>query len=132
VPVAAPRSAGTRILLVDDNVDAAATTALVLEQFGHQVEVAHSAAAALASIGRRRPEVAILDIGLPDMDGYALAAAIRATGPAPRLVALTGYGQQSDIERALGAGFDLHLTKPASLDDLERAVSGATVENEST
>ena len=134
---AMPRSAGARVLLVDDNVDAAATTALVLEQFGHQVEVAHSAAAALACIARWRPEVAILDIGLPDMDGYALAAAIRttsttATGAAPRLVALTGYGQQGDVQRALAAGFDLHITKPASLEDLERAVPGAAVEQGST
>ncbi|MFC4929949.1 hybrid sensor histidine kinase/response regulator [Massilia sp. GCM10023247] len=134
---ALPRSAGVRVLLVDDNVDAAATTALVLEQFGHQVEVAHSAAAALACIERWRPEVAILDIGLPDMDGYALAAAIRtastaASGAAPRLVALTGYGQQADVQRALAAGFDLHITKPASLEDLERAVLATAIEQGST
>jgi CheY-like chemotaxis protein len=124
-PVAPPRSARTGVLLIDDNVDAAATTAMVLEQFGHEVHVAHTAAAALASYERHRPAVAILDIGLPDMDGYALAAAIRRTGAKPRLVALTGYGQQADVERALDAGFDLHLTKPASLDDLERAVAGS-------
>jgi CheY-like chemotaxis protein len=114
-----------QVLVVDDNVDAAATTALVLQQFGHDVHVAHSAAAALDAVARYRPAVAILDIGLPDMDGYALAAAIRRTGAAPRLVALTGYGQKSDVERAVQAGFDLHLTKPASLDDLARAVSGS-------
>jgi signal transduction histidine kinase/ActR/RegA family two-component response regulator len=114
-----------QVLVVDDNVDAAATTALVLQQFGHDVHVAHSAAAALDAFARYRPAVAILDIGLPDMDGYALAAAIRRTGAAPRLVALTGYGQKADIDRATLAGFDLHLTKPASLDDLARAVSGS-------
>jgi signal transduction histidine kinase/CheY-like chemotaxis protein len=119
------QSAASRVLVVDDNVDAAATTALVLQQFGHEVCVVHSAAAALDAIERYRPAVAILDIGLPDMDGYALAAAIRRTDAAPRLVALTGYGQKSDVERAAFAGFDLHLTKPASLDDLARAVSGA-------
>jgi signal transduction histidine kinase/CheY-like chemotaxis protein len=132
-PEAPPRSARTRVLLVDDNADAAATTAMVLEQFGHEVHVAHTAAAALASFERHRPAVAILDIGLPDMDGYALAAAIRRMGAntgtnmgtSARLVALTGYGQQADVERALDAGFDLHLTKPASLDDLERAVAGS-------
>ncbi|MDB5745652.1 MAG: hybrid sensor histidine kinase/response regulator [Massilia sp.] len=125
---ALPPCASTRVLLVDDNVDAAATTAMVLEQFGHEVHVAHTAASALASFERYRPAVAILDIGLPDMDGYALAGAIRRTGAhsgaMPRLVALTGYGQRADVERALDAGFDLHLTKPASLDDLERAVGG--------
>ena len=113
-----------QVLVVDDNVDAATTTALVLEQFGHAVRVAHSAAAALDEVRRQPPAVAILDIGLPDMDGYALAAAIRRTGATARLVALTGYGQKSDVERAADAGFDLHLTKPASLEDLERAVSG--------
>ena len=123
-PAAQP-SAARRVLLVDDNADAAATTARILELFGHEVQVAHTAAHALDLCRRFQPAVAILDIGLPDMDGYALAAAIRATGLAPRLVALTGYGQQSDIDRALEAGFDAHLTKPASLDALERAVSGS-------
>jgi CheY-like chemotaxis protein len=69
--------------------------------------------------------VAILDIGLPDMDGYALAAALRREhGRTIRLVALSGYGQQADVERAAHAGFDLHLTKPATLDDLMRALTG--------
>lgn len=127
-PLPAPKAslptAARQVLVVDDNVDAATTTALVLEQFGHEVRVAHSAAEALDAVRRGAPDVAILDIGLPDMDGYALAAAIRRTGAAPRLVALTGYGQKSDVERATEAGFDLHLTKPASLEELERAVSG--------
>ncbi|OFA02094.1 putative transcriptional regulatory protein pdtaR [Duganella phyllosphaerae] len=71
------------------------------------------------------PQVAILDIGLPDMDGYALAGAIRAEagGRAVRLVALTGYGQKDDVERAYAASFDLHLTKPASLEDLQAATT---------
>ncbi|MBA4094467.1 MAG: hybrid sensor histidine kinase/response regulator, partial [Candidatus Accumulibacter sp.] len=125
-PQASEPAAARRVLVVDDNVDAAATTALVLEQFGHEVRVAHSAAAALEAVKHYRPAVAILDIGLPDMDGYALAAAIRnmqTGGAAPRLVALTGYGQKSDVGRALAAGFDLHLTKPASLADLQQAVA---------
>jgi signal transduction histidine kinase/ActR/RegA family two-component response regulator len=114
----------SRVLLVDDNEDAAAGTAQILRQLGHTVHVAYSAAQALAAARAEVPEVAILDIGLPDMDGYALAAAMRAeTGStALRLVALTGYGQQADVERAVQAGFDLHLTKPASLDDLRVAV----------
>jgi DNA-binding response OmpR family regulator len=88
------------------------------------VEVAYSAAQALAAARVHAPEVAILDIGLPDMDGYALAAALRsqAGGAAMRLVALTGYGQQADVEHAARAGFDLHLTKPASFDGLLAAV----------
>ena len=122
-PQARQPAPGKQVLVVDDNVDAAEMTALILEQFGHAVRVAHSAATALETLEHYRPAVVILDIGLPDMDGYALAAAIRRKGAAPRLVALTGYGQKTDVDRAAGAGFDLHLTKPATLDDLARAVS---------
>ncbi|USX24891.1 ATP-binding protein [Oxalobacteraceae bacterium OTU3CINTB1] len=126
-PQDAPRgaSAGVRVLLVDDNVDAATSGAALLEQLGHEVRVLHSAEAALAQFRQYAPAVAILDIGLPDMDGYALAAALRrAQGGAPlKLVALTGYGQKEDVERAAAAGFDLHLTKPASAEELERAAS---------
>jgi CheY-like chemotaxis protein len=122
-PAPAAPAARRRVLLVDDNQDAAALTAALLEHAGHEVRVAHSASAALAACADYAPAVAILDIGLPDMDGYALAAALRRGGTRPdlRLVALTGYGQQADVDRARLAGFDLHLTKPASLDDLMRA-----------
>ncbi len=113
-----------RILVVDDNVDAAAGTASLLRLMGHEVAVAHSAAEALAAARSHAPTLAILDIGLPDMDGYALAMLLRRQhGDSLRLVALSGYGQQSDIERAKDAGFDLHLTKPATLDDLQRATA---------
>jgi CheY-like chemotaxis protein len=116
-----------RVLLVDDNEDAALSTARLLEHIGYEVRVAHTAAAALDIFGQYAPDVAILDIGLPDMDGYALAAAVRKTegGSRVRLVALTGYGQKGDIERATRAGFDLHLTKPATVDDLRRAMAPA-------
>jgi signal transduction histidine kinase/ActR/RegA family two-component response regulator len=122
-PAAAAPAARRRVLLVDDNQDAAALTAALLEHAGHEVRIAHSAGAALAACADDMPAVAILDIGLPDMDGYALAAALRRGGASPdlRLVALTGYGQQADVERARQAGFDLHLTKPATLGDLMRA-----------
>jgi signal transduction histidine kinase/ActR/RegA family two-component response regulator len=120
----------TRVLLVDDNEDAADAGALLLSQIGHDVRVAHTATAALAVFPHYAPAVAILDIGLPDMDGYALAAALRKQqGGAPlRLVALTGYGQKTDIDRAGQAGFDLHLTKPATADDFRRAVADAASE----
>jgi signal transduction histidine kinase/ActR/RegA family two-component response regulator len=119
-----PAPAGARrVLLVDDNEDAAGVTAALLAAWGHEVHVAYTAGAALAAVEAFAADVAILDIGLPDMDGYALAGALRAHGtPTPRLVALTGYGQQADVARAAQAGFDLHLTKPAALDDLRRAV----------
>ena len=114
-----------RILLVDDNEDAAAAGAWLLRGLGHEVDVAHDAASARARALSVRPDVAILDIGLPDMDGYALAAALRADlqDPALHLVALTGYGQQADVARALAAGFDVHLTKPATLEALREAVA---------
>ncbi|NVM78572.1 signal transduction histidine kinase/CheY-like chemotaxis protein [Duganella sp. SG902] len=117
--------AGMQLLLVDDNVDAALAGAALLELLGHEVRIAHTAAEALDQIRRKRPQVAILDIGLPDMDGYALATAIREeTGDAAlRLVALTGYGQKEDVARAYAAHFDLHLTKPASVADLQRATA---------
>ncbi len=116
---------GLRVLLVDDNIDAAATGAALLELMGHQVRVAHTGAGALDAAQLQAPDVAILDIGLPDMDGYALARAMRqqAAGAPLRLVALTGYGQKEDVERAYAADFDLHLTKPAALADLQRATA---------
>ncbi|MGF6272907.1 signal transduction histidine kinase/CheY-like chemotaxis protein [Massilia sp. UYP11] len=126
---------GRRILLVDDNEDAAAAGALLLRHLGHAVRVAHSAGEARALALAEPPEVAILDIGLPDMDGYALAAALRADAGEPeegaaqggglRLVALTGYGQQADVARALAADFDVHLTKPATIGALQDAVAPA-------
>jgi CheY-like chemotaxis protein len=131
LPLAAPQPC--RILLVDDNEDAAAGTASLLRQMGHEVAVAHDAAQALAAARVQPPELAILDIGLPDMDGYALAALLRSqhdqhdlSGKPLRLVALSGYGQQADVERAARAGFDLHLTKPAALEDLQQAIAQAT------
>ncbi|WP_306397920.1 hybrid sensor histidine kinase/response regulator [Telluria beijingensis] len=128
---AAQEGQGRRVLLVDDNEDAAAAGALLLRHLGHAVRVAHSAAEARALALAESPEVAILDIGLPDMDGHALAAALRADLGAAgsrdvlRLVALTGYGQQADVARALAAGFDVHLTKPATIEALRGAVAAA-------
>ena len=124
-PAAETCTACLRVLLVDDNIDAATTGATLLELMGHEVRIAHSAGEALEVARQHLPDVAILDIGLPDMDGYALAAAMRrqANGARIRLVALTGYGQKEDVERAAKADFDLHLTKPASIDDLQRATA---------
>jgi len=118
----APQARALDVLLVDDNRDAAGATAAVLEHLGHAVRTAGTAVAAVAEARRQAPDVAILDIGLPDMDGYALASLLRKEAPGLRLVALTGYGQRADVAQALGAGFDLHLTKPATLEDLQRAI----------
>jgi signal transduction histidine kinase/DNA-binding response OmpR family regulator len=109
------KHAGRRVLVVDDHVDAAESLAQLLRMAGHEVHVAHSASAALEQCAVFEPEVVFLDIGLPGMDGYAVARRIRAEhGPdRPLLVALTGYGQDEDRKRSLDAGFDQHLVKPA-------------------
>jgi signal transduction histidine kinase/ActR/RegA family two-component response regulator len=116
-----------RILVVDDNVDAAITLGDLLRDVGHSVMVAHDGPSALEASARFQPELAILDIGLPVMDGYELAARLRERfkEQSPYLVALTGYGQPSDRERSSAAGFDLHLVKPIDatrlLDVIEQA-----------
>jgi signal transduction histidine kinase/CheY-like chemotaxis protein len=125
-PHAAADTQPLGVLVVDDNEDAAALTAAVLRQLGHDVRTAHTAAEALAVQAAWPPDVGILDIGLPDMDGYALAAAMRRAAAKPlRLAALTGYGRQAGVAAHSpddAAAFDLHLTKPASIDDLRRAL----------
>jgi CheY-like chemotaxis protein len=115
-----------RVLLVDDNEDALISAAEVLQLVGHEVRTATSGAAALALLPQFQPEVAVLDIGLPDLDGYALAGRLRAElGPGKlRLIAVTGYGRDSDRERGLKAGFDVHLVKPVDIDTLIRNVNG--------
>jgi signal transduction histidine kinase len=116
-------SAARRVLVVDDNRDAAEMIADLLRTFGHQVRIAHDGPQALQALGSFPAEVALLDIGLPVMDGLELARRIRARGdPQVRLVALTGYGQPKDRQRTAEAGFDLHLTKPTMIDDLLRAL----------
>src|SRR5436190_5390183 len=120
----AARSAATtwpaRLLVVDDNDDAAQSLALALRLEGHEVETAADGEAALRLLDRFAPAAAILDIGLPRMNGYELAAALRAD-PRARgvvLIALTGYGRGPDRRRALDAGFDEHLVKPVEFDKL--------------
>jgi CheY-like chemotaxis protein len=119
------------VLVVDDNVDAAQSLAMLLEAAGHTVSVRFDGVAALAAAEAFRPDVAFLDIGLPRMDGYALARGLRAL-PAfasRTLIAMTGYGQPEDLQRARSAGFDHHLVKPADYADVEallRGLAGAT------
>ncbi|MEC5398899.1 ATP-binding protein [Uliginosibacterium sp. H1] len=115
------------ILVVDDNVDAADTLATALGMNGHAVRTAYDAGSAISLLDEFQPDLAILDIGLPDMDGYQLAGAIKAH-PRARgcvLVALTGYGQRTDQERAFAAGFARHLTKPVEWDTLMEIVTQA-------
>jgi len=100
--------------VVDDNGDAAGTLAELLQMLGSEVSVAHDGASALAQTDQFRPDVVLLDIGLPDMNGYEVARRIRsAHGPRqPKLIALTGWGQDEDKRLAQQAGFDEHWTKP--------------------
>ena len=125
---AAPaRTAPATVLLVEDNEDARRMLAAHLEASGYSVLEADNGIDGLALAHEARPGLAILDIGLPGLDGYQLAARLRAdaaTRPM-RLIALTGYGQASDRERALEAGFDAHLVKPVKFDELARELAGA-------
>ena len=103
-----------RILVVDDSRDGADSLRMVLELSGHEVYTAFAGPDALQIAAQRRPQVAILDIGMPGMDGYEVAQRIRqaAWGAPMTLIALTGWGQEDDKQRAMRAGFDHHLTKP--------------------
>ena len=130
-PQLAKRDANTpqlprrRVLIVDDNVDAANSTVFLLTLRGHQAQAVYSAADALERVQSFQPDAALLDIGLPQMSGYELAREIRAlsVGKRIRLVALTGYGQTEDHHRSVEAGFDAHLVKPVDLDVLESALT---------
>jgi signal transduction histidine kinase/ActR/RegA family two-component response regulator len=124
-PGAAPRAeAGRRVLIVDDNLDAAQTLVMVLEELGYEARSASDGRSALALLDGFVPEVAVLDIGLPGMDGYELARRLRADAriASIRLLALTGYGSEVDRQRALEAGFDEHLIKPVSIESLLSAL----------
>jgi PAS domain S-box-containing protein len=113
-----------RLLLVDDNFDAAMSQALLLRHLGHEVETAFSGPAALEKASAFRPEVVLLDIGMPGMDGFEVARRLRASplGRDVMIVAQTGWGQDVDRRRSREAGFDAHLAKPVDLDELMRFI----------
>ncbi|AGU47894.1 putative two component transcriptional regulator, sensor histidine kinase, PAS/PAC domain-containing [Variovorax paradoxus B4] len=117
---AQPRPVGEqRVLVVDDNVDAAETMALLLEALGYKSSIAHGGLAAIEAVRAQDPDVVLLDIGLPDLSGHEVARRLRSEmiNPPP-LIAVTGYGQASDRETSLEAGFRAHLTKPVDVDKL--------------
>jgi PAS domain S-box-containing protein len=129
VAVTAPRrvaagsghaAAGKRILLADDNRDAAESLAILLRLEGHEVDLAHDGAAALSRFAERRPDVALLDIGMPEQNGYEVARRIRASehGGHVLLIAVTGWAQDADKAQSRAAGFDHHLTKPVEPETL--------------
>lgn len=127
---AAPGAAAQalRVLIVDDNVDAARSLGLLLESWKHSVALAHDGLSALEVVSEIRPHVVFLDIGLPSIDGYEVARRLRDEYPRDdlTLVALTGYGLRSDRERAEQAGFDLHLVKPADIAAVMRCLSATS------
>jgi CheY-like chemotaxis protein len=102
------------VLIVEDNADARDSLSLFLQLAGHDVQTAEDGPRGLDKVHTFRPDVAVIDVGLPGIDGYAVARAIRERpdGRSMCLIALTGYGQAEDQRRALAAGFDIHLTKP--------------------
>lgn len=120
-----------RVLVVDDNADAANSLSMLLIFQGHPTQVAYSAKQALTCVETFRPDVALLDIGLPEMNGYELAEKLRTMSSLDgvRLIALTGYGQAEDQQCARAAGFDAHLVKPVDLAKLERALAGIGASN---
>jgi CheY-like chemotaxis protein len=118
-----------KILVVDDNDDAADTLAAVLDALGYRVEVAHDGPSALNKAEAFVPDIALVDVGLPVMDGYELARRLRTVQGLPpklRLVAVTGYGQESDRQRSREAGFEAHLVKPVDIAALARVVQDAS------
>jgi len=121
-------SSPVRVMVVDDNDDAADLLGEVLTTMGHDVSKAHDGPAALSLAAERRPQLALLDIGLPVMDGYELGRRLRAIEGLGgiKLVAVTGYGQDSDRRRSEEAGFDAHLVKPIELEALSALVSRLT------
>jgi signal transduction histidine kinase len=122
-----PRAAAhpRRVLVVDDNRDSAESLAQLLRLFGHEIWQVYSGRDALAAVRVRRPDVVLLDIGMPDLSGYEVARQIRAEPSlaATTLIALTGYGSEEDRRRSAAAGFDGHLVKPIDFEDLERILA---------
>jgi CheY-like chemotaxis protein/two-component sensor histidine kinase len=122
-------SSGRRLLVVDDNADAATTLAMLLQLKGYEVHVAHDGRTALAMAAAIRPELVFLDLGMPGMDGFETARRLRGTAESEKivLVALTGWGQEDDRRRTAEAGFDHHLVKPPEpdrIDELLRTLRG--------
>jgi signal transduction histidine kinase len=121
----AETAAGLRVLVVDDNQDAADSLGELLGALGYQATVAYDPAQAIALASGSMPDVAILDIGLPGMDGFELAGHLRGlpASAALRLIALSGYGQENDKSRSRDAGFAAHLVKPVNIADLQTSLS---------
>jgi CheY-like chemotaxis protein len=125
-PIHAYGAAGKRMLVVDDNRDAADALRELLVLDGHDVHAVYGAQEAIEAAARLRPEIILLDIGLPQMDGYELFRRMRQMPElsAARIIAVTGYGQLRDKQRAEQLGFDYHMVKPVDLDQLKQIIAG--------
>jgi CheY-like chemotaxis protein len=123
--VAPGPTASRRVLIIEDNDDARHMLQLALSRRGHAVSVARDGASGLALVAQIHPEVALIDIGLPDIDGFELARRLRAgkDGRSMRLIALSGRGEGDDRRKALGAGFDLYLIKPVAPERLSQTIA---------
>jgi signal transduction histidine kinase len=118
--------AAMRLLIVDDNVDAAMTLSWLLAEHGYTVEIAHDGPGGLKIAQSFKPDILLLDIGLPGMDGYELARRLRGDGfTSSLMIAISGYAHEADIERARAAGFDRHLAKPVDIDHLIKSLASA-------
>lgn len=113
-----------QVLVVDDNRDAADAMVMAAQVLGHEATACYDGADALSLLETFRPDLMILDLSMPGMDGYTLARAIRGNGKftGVPIIALSGFGADSDRERSLAAGFDMHLLKPMEIDTLERVI----------
>ena len=127
-PAAASPRRSRRILVVDDNRDSATTLSMILAHRGHDVRSEFDGEAGLAMAGSFRPDVVVLDIGLPKLDGYETCRRILAQSwsEGVTMIALTGWGQESDKARARQAGFHHHLVKPIDLATLEKLIDGGS------
>ena len=128
-PVARARARSSRVLVIEDNPDAAETLREMLEMWGHEVDVADNGRRGVERARAFRPDIILCDIGLPEMDGYEVARAIRCdpTHASAVLVALTGYALPDDQRRAADAGFEFHIAKPVSVPQIEDVLARAAV-----
>jgi CheY-like chemotaxis protein len=128
-PESERRPISLRVLVVDDNVDSAETIGFVLRKMGHQIRTEYDGASAIAAADAFRPDLILLDIGLPGMNGHEVAREIRQTpwGGTTTIIAVSGWGEESDRQESRAAGFDHHVTKPLDFEGVQRLLT--TVEN---
>ena len=122
------RTASLRVLVVDDNVDSADTVGFVLRRLGHEIRTEYDGARALAAADAFRPDLILLDIGMPGMDGHDVAREIRQTpwGGTTTIIAVSGWGEEADKRRSREAGFDQHVVKPLDFEGVQRLLSGVS------